>query len=194
MIVALPGLFSYLFFTLCCFVVYCTRRFVLLLTLCHFVLVFFNPFSIAITSLEKERELILVLFVCLFDLCLFGFVFSSSSWCLGRAAVCDSGTPWTFLLPFFGSGVVVVFLWVFFFCFFVLFFFFFFFFFFFIFAVLLLGMVGLVLHCDYFVRRELVNLYSIVFNMCCPYYFAVGSVFSASSPSSLGSCLSLAYL
>ena len=26
---------------------------------------------------------------------------SSSSWCLGRAAVCDSGTPWTFLLLFF---------------------------------------------------------------------------------------------
>ena len=27
---------------------------------------------------------------------------SSSSWGLGRAAVCDCGTPWTFLLPFFG--------------------------------------------------------------------------------------------
>ena len=26
---------------------------------------------------------------------------SSSSWGLGRAAVCDCGTPWTFLLPFF---------------------------------------------------------------------------------------------
>ena len=25
---------------------------------------------------------------------------SSSSWCLGRTAVCDCGTPWTFLLPF----------------------------------------------------------------------------------------------
>ena len=25
---------------------------------------------------------------------------SSSSWCLGRAAVCNCGTPWTFLLPF----------------------------------------------------------------------------------------------
>ena len=48
-----------------------------------------------------EREIILVLFVRLFDLCLFGFVGSSSSWGLGRAAVCDCGTPWTFLLPFF---------------------------------------------------------------------------------------------
>ena len=40
--------------TLCCLVVYSTRRFVLYLTLCHFVLVFFSPFSIAITSLGKE--------------------------------------------------------------------------------------------------------------------------------------------
>ena len=46
-----------------------------------------------------KRELIFVLFVRLFDLCL--FVGSSSSWGLGRAAVCDCGTPWTFLLPFF---------------------------------------------------------------------------------------------
>ena len=53
-----------------------TRRFVLCLTLCYFVLVFFSLFNIAITSLgeERERELILVLFVRLFDLCLFGFV------------------------------------------------------------------------------------------------------------------------
>ena len=35
--------------------VYSTRRFVLCLTLCHFVLVFFSPFSIAITSLGGER-------------------------------------------------------------------------------------------------------------------------------------------
>ena len=28
---------------------------------------------------------------------------SSSSWGLGRAAVCDCGTPWTFLLPFFAQ-------------------------------------------------------------------------------------------
>ena len=50
-----------------------------------------------------KRELILVLFVCLFDLRLFGLVLSvsSSSWCLRRAAVCYCGTPWTFLLPVF---------------------------------------------------------------------------------------------
>ena len=35
--------------------VYSTRRFVLCLTLYYFVLVFFSPFSIAITSLGEER-------------------------------------------------------------------------------------------------------------------------------------------
>ena len=34
--------------------VYSRRRYVLCLTLCHFVLVFFSPFSIAITSLGEE--------------------------------------------------------------------------------------------------------------------------------------------
>ena len=43
-----------------------------------------------------KRELILVMFV----RCLVLSV-SCSSWCLGRAAVCDCGTPWTFLLPVF---------------------------------------------------------------------------------------------
>ena len=35
--------------------VYSTRRFVVCLSLCHFVLVFFNLFGIAITSLVEER-------------------------------------------------------------------------------------------------------------------------------------------
>ena len=35
--------------------IYSTRRFVVCLTMCHFVLVFFIPFSIAITSLGDER-------------------------------------------------------------------------------------------------------------------------------------------
>ena len=34
---------------------YSTRRFVVCLILCYFVLVFFSPFSIAITSLGEER-------------------------------------------------------------------------------------------------------------------------------------------
>ena len=48
-----------------------------------------------------KRELILVLFVRLFGLCLFrfvGFLFLLGS---GKGPVCDCGTPWTFLLPFF---------------------------------------------------------------------------------------------
>ena len=35
--------------------VYSTRRFVIYVSVCHFVLVFFSPFSIAITSLGEER-------------------------------------------------------------------------------------------------------------------------------------------
>ena len=35
--------------------VYSTRQFVACLSVCHSVLVFFNPFSIAITSLGEER-------------------------------------------------------------------------------------------------------------------------------------------
>ena len=35
--------------------VYSTKRFVLCLTLCYFVLVFFSPFSIAITSFGEKR-------------------------------------------------------------------------------------------------------------------------------------------
>ena len=53
--------------------VYSTRRFVLYLTLCYFVLVFFRPFNIAITSLGEEGAN-LSAFVRLFDLRLFGFV------------------------------------------------------------------------------------------------------------------------
>ena len=50
-----------------------------------------------------KRELILVLFVRLFGLCLFGFVGFLFLLGLGRAAVCDCGTPWTFLLPLFSE-------------------------------------------------------------------------------------------
>ena len=83
--------------------VYSTRRFVLCLTLCHFVLVFFGPFSIAVASLGEGR----VLFVRLFGLSLFGFVgflfllvFVVGGEGGGGTAVCDCGTPWAFFLPF----------------------------------------------------------------------------------------------
>ena len=35
--------------------VYSTRRFLVCISMCHFVFVFFSPFSIAITSLGEER-------------------------------------------------------------------------------------------------------------------------------------------
>ena len=47
-----------------------------------------------------KRKLILVLFVRLFYLRLFGLSVSSSSLCLRRAVVCNCVTPCTFLLPF----------------------------------------------------------------------------------------------
>ena len=54
------------------------------------------PFSIAITSLGEERANLSV-----FRTFVRFVLVSSSSWCLGRAAVCDCGTSWTFLLPLF---------------------------------------------------------------------------------------------
>ena len=42
--------------------VYSTRRFVLCLTLCYFVFVFFSPFSIAITSLGEVRANLSIFF------------------------------------------------------------------------------------------------------------------------------------
>ena len=69
-------------------------------TLCYFVLVFFTPFSIAITSLGEERAN-LSAFRTLFDLCLFGFVGFLSSWCLGRAAVVIVVFPGLFSYLFF---------------------------------------------------------------------------------------------
>ena len=67
--------------------------------LSHFVLVFFSPFSIAITSLGEERANLSAFHTCVRFVLV--WVCRSSSWCLGRAVVRDCGTPWTFLLPFF---------------------------------------------------------------------------------------------
>ena len=81
--------------------VYSTRRFVVCLSVCHFVLVFFSPFSIAITSFGEKRAILSAFsYICSVSACL-DLSVSSSSWGLGRAAVCDCGTPWAFLLPFY---------------------------------------------------------------------------------------------
>ena len=66
--------------------------------------IFFFCFSVLLAlRLPRlgKRELILMFFVRLFDLRLFALSVFSSSWCLGRAAACDCGTLWLFLLPFF---------------------------------------------------------------------------------------------
>ena len=52
-----------------------------------------------------KRELILSAFRTFVRFVLVWMSVSSSSWGLGRAAVCDCGTPWTFLLPYFGRRV-----------------------------------------------------------------------------------------
>ena len=65
--------------------------------------IFFSPFCIS--SLGEERAN-LNAFVRLSDFHLFGLSVLSSSLCLGRAAVCDYGTPWTFSLIFFVSCVL----------------------------------------------------------------------------------------
>ena len=69
-------------------------------SLYYIVLVFDSPFSIAITSLGEERAN-LSAFRTVWSICAC-LVLSVSSYFrrLVRAAVCDCGTPKTFLLPF----------------------------------------------------------------------------------------------
>ena len=62
----------------------------------------FSPFGIAITSLGEERAN-LSAFRTFVRFVLVWFVCSSSSWCLGRSAVCNCGTPLTFLTFFYST-------------------------------------------------------------------------------------------
>ena len=94
--------------------VYSARRFIVCLTLYHFVLVFFSPFSIAITWLGEERtnlsafrmfDRFVLVWICRFPLPLgiwegLRFVIVALPG-LFSYLFCDCGTPWTFLLPFF---------------------------------------------------------------------------------------------
>ena len=73
---------------------YSTRRFVFCLTFCYFVLVFFSPFGIAITSVGEETATLSVFsYVCSICACL---LLSVSSWCQGRAPFCDCKLPGLF--------------------------------------------------------------------------------------------------
>ena len=100
--------------------VYSTRRFVLCLALCYFVFASINLFSIAITSLGEERANLSV-FHTLFLICacLVLSIFSSS-WSLGRAAVCDCSTPslsfFFFFFFFFFLFYLFIYVLLFFFC------------------------------------------------------------------------------
>ena len=65
--------------------------------MCYFVLVFFSPLNIAITSLGEEiANLSAFRTFVRFSLVWFRLFLLVS----GKTAVCDCGTLWTFLLPF----------------------------------------------------------------------------------------------
>ena len=53
-------------------------------------------------QIVSKGESLCFSYVCSICACL-DLSVSSSSWGLGRAAVCDCGTPWTFFLPFFAN-------------------------------------------------------------------------------------------
>ena len=63
--------------------VYSSRRFVVCLTLCYFVLVFFSPFSIAITSHGEERANLSAFRTFVRFVLVWFLPVSSFSWCLG---------------------------------------------------------------------------------------------------------------
>ena len=89
------------YFALCCFVVYSTRRFVLSIALCYLFLCFSVLLALRLPCLGRGRCVSWCFScVCSVYACLVLPV-SSSSWCLGGAAACSCGAPWTFLLPFF---------------------------------------------------------------------------------------------
>ena len=73
--------------------------------MCHFVLVFFNPFSIAITSFGEERANLSAFrtFVRFVLVCICRFPLPLGVWEGLRFVICDCGTPWTFLLSCFAS-------------------------------------------------------------------------------------------
>ena len=89
------------------FVVYSTRRFVLSLALCYFVIVFFSPFSIAITLLREKRANLIAFrtFVrfALDWLCLFPLPLRVRD---GLQLVIVA-LPGLFLLPFFSNTATV---------------------------------------------------------------------------------------
>ena len=66
---------------------------------CSGVVVFSVLLALRLPRLGKRKLILVLFYVCSIYACLVLSI-SSSSWCLGRAAACDCGTPWEFLLPF----------------------------------------------------------------------------------------------
>ena len=89
MLVVLPGLFSYLIFFILRGGLFCVMP----------CAIFFLCFSVLLAlRLPRLGKSLCFLNACSGCACLVLSV-PSSYWCLGRTAVCDCGTPWTFLLP-----------------------------------------------------------------------------------------------
>ena len=70
---------------------------------CVILFLCFSVFLVLRLPRLGKRELITKLFVRLFGCACLDLSVSSSSWGLGRAAVCDCGTSWTFLLLFYST-------------------------------------------------------------------------------------------
>ena len=85
--------------TLCCFLVYSTSKLIQVLP-CVILLLCFSVLLVLRLPRLGKRELIVVLFVRLFDSRLLGFVCFFFLLVSGKLVGCDCGTPWTFLLLF----------------------------------------------------------------------------------------------
>ena len=85
------------------FVAFCGLFYEVICFMSYLVFFLFLCFSVLL-ALRLPRmgkwELILVLFVRLFDLCLFGFVCFLFLLVSGKGSICDCSTSWTFLLFF----------------------------------------------------------------------------------------------
>ena len=88
--------------------VYSTRRFVLCLTLYYFFLLFSVLLALRLPRLGKRELAYLSAFRTFVQFALVWFcTFPLPLGVWERAAVCDCGTPWTFLLTFFGMKEIL---------------------------------------------------------------------------------------
>ena len=103
-IVALPGLFSYFFFLLFVALWFILRGDLLYVFPCVILFLCFSVLLVLRLPRLGKRELIFS-YICSIYACLDMSV-CSSSWGLGKAAVCDCGTPWTFTFVLHKSSII----------------------------------------------------------------------------------------